>query len=287
MPRITPKPIRTLHIQDFVRPDQHYHWQDTKIGPATGYPAHTHDFHELFWIEEGLGHHWINGEERRMNPGALTFIRAPDQHTVCGSGNPVRIVNIAFRVQTWEFLRRRYFKTQADPFGKSHISMREFLFPPADFTELRRMGRELGPQPRERLRIERFLINLISTVQGLRPASSPETSPEWLRRACREIAEGRNFERGTQAMAELAGKTPEHVAREARRWLGKTPTEIVNDARLAYAASRLATTDERIIDIALDCGFENLGHFYKLVQKKFGTSPRQYRLQQQRIVRPV
>ena len=56
---------------------------------------------------------------------------------------------------------------------------------------------------------------------------------------------------------------------------------------VGYAASRLATTGERIIDIALDCGFENLGHFYKVFGRKFSASPRQYRLQQQRIVGPV
>ena len=275
-----------LLVKNYIRHDQYYHWNAHNVPVAKGHGDHSHDFHELFWVEEGLGAHWINNEYREMRPGGLVFIRAPDVHTISAAEAPcVRIVNIAFRVETWEYLKRRYFQARIDPFAKSHVGAREFVVPPADFTELCRMGRELGAQPRERrVAIEQFLINLICMVESLRPLSSPAAVPEWLRRACRTIAEGRNFEHGTQAFAELAGKSPEHVARETRRWLKKTPTEIVNDARLAYAASRLATTSERIVEIALDCGFENLGHFYKLCRAKFGVSPRQYRLRQQRIV---
>jgi AraC-like DNA-binding protein/mannose-6-phosphate isomerase-like protein (cupin superfamily) len=283
--RTLQRPIKLL-VKNYIRRDQYFHWNAHTLAPAKGYSQHYHDFHELFWIEEGVGAHTINAEHREMRPGGLVFVRAPDVHTISGAPEtPTRIVNIAFRVETWEYLKRRYFQARFDPFANSPVGAREFVVPPADFTELCRMGRELGAQPREsRVAIERFLINLLCMVESLRPLSSPDTIPEWLRRACGAIAEGRNFERGTAAFAELAGKSPEHVARETRRWLKKTPTDIVNDARLAYAATRLATSSERIVDIALDCGFENLGHFYKLCRAKFGVSPRQYRLRQQRIV---
>lgn len=276
-----------LRVASFIKRDQYFHFNSHELMPLQHFRLHTHDFHELFWVDEGVAVHNINGEQREMSAGRLAFVRAPDGHNVA-SATPtfVRIVNIAFRVQTWEFLRRRYFQSSPDLFGRSHASARDFQIPAADFAELRRMGRELGAQPRDRLPIERFLVNLVVMVNGLRPVNAPNPVPDWLQKACREIGEKRNFEHGTAAFARLAGKSPEHVAREVRRCLGKTPTDIVNDARLAYAASRLAMTSDRILDIALDCGFENLGHFYKLAQKKFGVSPREYRLQQQRIVRP-
>ena len=282
--------MKRLKVDNFIPSDQYFHFNSHELYSTKHFEMHTHDFHELFWVDEGLCAHRINGESRMMHPGGLVFVRAPDAHQCISATESVaRIVNIAFRVQTWEFLRKRYFKTQPDLFGRSHVSTREFIVPPGEFAELRRMGRELGSQPRDRLPIERFLVNLVVMVQALRPVNAELAAnavPDWLTKACREIGEGRNFEQGTPAFARLAGKTPEHVAREVRRHLKTTPTDIVNEARLAYAASRLATTSERILDIALDCGFENLGHFYKLVRKKFNVSPREYRLQQQRIVRP-
>jgi AraC family cel operon transcriptional repressor len=46
---------------------------------------------------------------------------------------------------------------------------------------------------------------------------------------------------------------------------------------MAFAANRLLTTEDAILDIALDCGFQNLGHFYRLFHSKYGFSPFAYR----------
>jgi AraC family cel operon transcriptional repressor len=265
-----------------------YHFGHSRHTSTEPKDPHFHNFQELFWIDEGAGWHWINGEKRRLEPGTVLLIRAPDAHSFsASSGEYMLMTNVAFGCATWKYLRERYFRARPDCFAKSHISAREFSLAPGEFAEVRRLGRELYNQPRDRYPIERFLLNLIGILESVRPSIAAQALPAWLAEACRAIQERKNFERGTPAFAELAGKTPEHVAREVRRYLGKTPTDIVNEARLGYAAARLSTTSERIIDIALDCGFENLGHFYKVFGKKFSASPRQYRLQQQRIVGPV
>ena len=127
-------------------------------------------------------------------------------------------------------------------------------------------------------------MNLSHLLQAP-PAPSPAL-PAWLATACQEIEKQENFSLGTEQFCELAGRSAPHVARAVRRHLGQTPTDLVNAARLKYAASKLATSDESILDIALDCGLENLGHFYKLFRGQFSASPRQYRVAQQQIVRP-
>jgi AraC family cel operon transcriptional repressor len=110
--------------------------------------------------------------------------------------------------------------------------------------------------------------------------------PAWLALACREIQRFENFSQGTEAFTRLAGRSPAHVARAARRYLSRTPTDLVNAARIRWAAEQLAATDRSILDIALDCGLENLGHFYKRFHAARGTSPHQYRMAQRRILRP-
>jgi len=279
--------MERLHERNYMKRGGYHHGQ-SRHSPALPKEPHCHDFHELFWIEDGSGWHWINSEKRLLEPGTVILIRAPDGHTFSvDPGGTMLMTNIAFGRATWNYLRRRYFDARPDYFRKSHISEREIALPAGEFADVRRLGRELSAQPRERFPIERFLLNLVGILESVRPSATAQPAPDWLAKACREIQDRRNFERGTLAFAELAGKSPEHVAREVRRHFGKTPTDLVNEARLAYAASRLATTNERIIDIALDCGFENLGHFYKVFGKKFTASPRQYRLQQQRIVGPI
>ncbi|HEX6642213.1 MAG TPA: helix-turn-helix domain-containing protein, partial [Thermoanaerobaculia bacterium] len=42
--------------------------------------------------------------------------------------------------------------------------------------------------------------------------------------------------------------------------------------RLREAAMRLATNDQRVIDVALDCGFGNLSNFNRTFRAEFGVT---------------
>jgi AraC-like DNA-binding protein len=47
---------------------------------------------------------------------------------------------------------------------------------------------------------------------------------------------------------------------------------------LVIADENYETTDIKIFDLALDIGFQNLGHFYRTFEKHFCCTPREYRL---------
>jgi AraC family cel operon transcriptional repressor len=75
---------------------------------------HRHDFHEFFWVEEGEGIHWINGQSFPLKVGALVLIRAADQHAfgVSRKGGRLCIVNFAFFTSLWTYVRKRYFDSR-------------------------------------------------------------------------------------------------------------------------------------------------------------------------------
>jgi len=127
-------------------------------------------------------------------------------------------------------------------------------------------------------------LNLFQEVGHSLSSNKKAAYPEWLAQAIEKIRDPQNFVGGTLQFAALAARSAEHVARETKKHLGVTPTDLVNDARLDYAAMQLETSTKKIIEISTTCGFENLGHFYKLFQKKFGKSPRKYRLYHQKII---
>ena len=107
--------------------------------------------------------------------------------------------------------------------------------------------------------------------------------PEWLRRACQAIQEPAHFAGGTAAFVRLAGRCPEHVSRMTHRMLNRTPTDIVNRARLSYASQCLSLTSRKITDICNECGFDSLTHFYKLFHENYGTTPHRYRSRASRM----
>ena len=48
--------------------------------------------------------------------------------------------------------------------------------------------------------------------------------------------------------------------------------------RLEIAAKQLIETDQKIIDIAANCGFNNHSYFTRTFQKKYGLTPAKYRV---------
>ncbi len=283
--------MQILRLKRLLKEGEACHFAAITISSTQPTTSHRHDFHEIFWIEEGEGSHWINGEQRELKAGALILIRAPDAHCFSAvSGGSFRMVNVAFACRTWEYLRRRYYSAERDFFGLRSIRDREYQLSLVALNEIRQVAQELAIGSRRLSGIERFLVNIIYLL-GLNQlpfeTAKGVNVPEWLSRACRGITQPQHLVGGTRAFARLAGRSPEHVTRETRRFLETTPTEIVNRARMDFAASRLAGTNDSIFGISLDCGFQNLGHFYSLFRKRFGMTPRLYRLRQQQIISPL
>ena len=67
------------------------------------------------------------------------------------------------------------------------------------------------------------------------------------------------------------------LSREIKRRTGRTYTELLQERRLRQAAWLLEHTRQRVSDIALSVGYENISYFHRLFQKRFGLSPKKYR----------
>lgn len=53
---------------------------------------------------------------------------------------------------------------------------------------------------------------------------------------------------------------------------------------MRYASTQLSLTTMPIKTIARNCGYANLGHFYKIFEKQYGCTPKQYRSASQKPV---
>jgi AraC family transcriptional regulator len=78
-------------------------------------------------------------------------------------------------------------------------------------------------------------------------------------------------------LSDEAGLSRYHFLRTFERLTGVTPHQYVLRTRLREAAIRVASTRQRILDIALDSGFGDVSNFNRAFRTEYGVSPRVYR----------
>ena len=280
-----------LRLRDFVPRGLACHFAPariTEVRPRFG--PHDHDFSEVMWVDSGKGWHHVNGFRRPLTPGMVVFIRPADCHEFAAAADSraLRFWNLAFSPGAWTALMHRY-ELPHDPFAAIAPEPLTVTLQGLKWANLLAAATDLHAGRRDRLALDYVLLAIAraSETSAADIQSGFEVPPLWLTLAVSALqTDDRILAAGTRGFAKLTGRSPEHVARMAQRFLGKTPTDLVNEAKMARAVHRLIQTNDSVIKIALDCGYPNLSHFYKVFAAQFHTTPRRYRLQQQAIVRP-
>ncbi len=80
-----------------------------------------------------------------------------------------------------------------------------------------------------------------------------------------------------ETMARAAGYSMFHALRIFKELTGLTPGEYGRSIRLTAAAKQLRDTDRKILDVALDSGFDSHDGFTRAFFRKFRIGPKNYR----------
>ena len=78
-------------------------------------------------------------------------------------------------------------------------------------------------------------------------------------------------------LAETAGMSEGYFCRVFKQYTLKTPVQFINSVRLSHAADQLSNTNRRVLDIAMDCGFNSVSYFIEVFRASFGVTPSKYR----------
>lgn len=83
-----------------------------------------------------------------------------------------------------------------------------------------------------------------------------------------------------EEFATMANLSLSSFKREFRKNYNDTPANYIRNKKLEKSAELLILSDERITDIAFDCGFNDLANFSHLFAERYNCSPSNYRLNQ-------
>jgi AraC family cel operon transcriptional repressor len=251
-------------------------WSRIFYRPGDAYPFHSHEFAEFFWIEDGTLRHRCDHGEHRMDQGMIALIHPDRRHALePWPGHHCVLVNVTIAPEVLERLHQRYgpwWHLAPDRPWHHRLSA-------ADLQALQAWIEILGSGAPSILTVDAFLCDLLRRLERQTESSPLDVLPEWLRDALEACREPPQLSQGLAALVHLTGRSREYIARLLRQQCNTSPTELLNGMRMRYAAERLRLGDETVTDLAADCGYTNLTHFYRLFKAAYGCTPKGYRLQ--------
>ncbi|MEO1247353.1 MAG: AraC family transcriptional regulator [Pseudomonadota bacterium] len=270
-------------IDDFLSEGEFFHFARKTLDPRKPKFLHRHDFHEVFLVTHGATEHWLGERMSRLEKGSLVFVRPGDSHALqAARGERNDIVNVSFRSDIAEHLGQRYSADLNGRFfwhGRTEPDRYQLSGP--RFERAVNLSNELQTSKNSLAGIEEYLLALFTRVVE-HVVAVDESAPGWLLAASAAAKRPEVFRQGAAGFVRAAGRGHEHVCRMARKHLGVSPSAYVNKIRMEHAALMLAGSDLTINDISSECGIENLSYFYKVFQRQYGTTPRQYRIHHQK-----
>ena len=95
---------------------------------------------------------------------------------------------------------------------------------------------------------------------------------------------GENYRRplSLAELSEQCGLCEGHFCRVFKQYTMKTPVQYINTVRMDAAAQLLRDTDRKVLDIALDTGFNSVSYFAGVFREYMGIPPTVYRRQARR-----
>ncbi len=244
--------------------------------PATEPFPHVHDVCEFVVFHDVAGSFIANGRCYPLSPGSIVYVPSMEVHDFTLDAGPKDWVLVQIdAISTESLARRRGLERLAHPFctrpdgtlGKRIAGIADWL------AGLGAADPLVWP-----------LINVLVTaivhspvIEG-EPTARREIGVERLRPALDRLHRDPARPATLDEAARLCHLSPAYFSRQFKRVLSMTYGDYVRTHRLHLAARRLLESDITVAELAYDLGFATPSHFTAVFGRRFGVTPRAYRL---------
>lgn len=254
---------------------------------------HWHEEMEWIYFWKGDFPVWINTKEYQVHAPAFMCIHPEELHALILEKNGIESA-VVFPVDILCF--ERYDAAEAKvlgPLAEGKLRMpvlcqsgdAAFEELSACYKEIEQMLRQMKEQKNMfYLNIKAKMLELIAVAykydlltRQVREGREEAGTVENLKKVLQYIGEHYSSPIRLSELAELVNMNEQYFCRYFKKNIGKTITEYINVIRVEKAATALAETEDKIIDIAAACGFDNTGYFIRRFKKEKGMTPSEYR----------
>ena len=282
--------IKTYKVSDWITEEENIcvHTTHAAINDA----AHTHEFAEFVYISGGKGVHTINDVAYPVKQGNLLFINYNQTHSIEVDGRQ-SYVNILLKP---EFFNKELMNSENVYEIFSYILMEECEDKFAGLSPVVLFRGE------ERIEIEEIIVkmqkafvqkkfgykivlkgylNVLFTYMFRKMLGNDNLSTEYMNSIMPDVIEYINKHcMGKITLNEIATNcfyNKAYLSRTFKKYYGISPIAYIQEKRLTEAANLLSSTNLTIEKICNMVGYSEKKQFYKLFEKKFGTTPGAYR----------
>ena len=261
-----------------VEPNDVFHIVRRTITADENLDYHDHDYAEILWIKEGSGFHYINGEKHPIKKGTLCLIRPHDTHTFIATGNHTGLVvtNIAFYLESLKLFKDRYFPDSETFFWTKEKLPYTVHLNTDQLNEISSLTDYTLSKKRDYIHLDIMILQIFRLLTESFEDKADDI-PHWLALALEQYNTPLLFREGVPGFVALTNRTTDHVNKIIKQCLNQTLTDTVTKIKMNYAAQRLTMTNVPIKTICYNCGFNAIGHFYKVFKKYNGMTPNEYR----------
>lgn len=252
--------------------------------------SHTHNDVEVNYLERGVVTYLIGGKKVLIREGQLVIFWAGRTHQVINVSPEVYTYGLSIPL-SW------FLNWHLPSFFNQAILRGEMLFPPLNHHVLRYKDQiedwveDLIEDSTERRRV--LLVEIEGWFRRVALAMRPVLSTVVIHGLQQDQAAGSNLIKvekmaqyinehymepiNTSEVAREVGLHPNYAVQLFHKTTGSTLVDFIIKQRLAHAQMQLATTDDQVLDIAMDAGFGSASRFYSVFKKMCGMSPNDYR----------
>ena len=256
------------------------------LGPATTVSVkpqhvrrvgvHWHDFYELGYISNGTAAHIINGERHRLSPGSVFLLTPADLHEIrADSHEPLSSYNVVIDAWYWELRLAALFSS-----GPEHLPWAIpglFALEP-DFRRLWHEGCADRPEvvPMMQAVLDCIVVEL-GRQRAFDQAGGHGFGSSDIKRAVLYVDRHFRFPLTLADVAAQAHLSPNYFSGRFRAFTGTSFQRYLQQRRLRFARSLLASTDLGVSEICHASGFTSLSHFGRAYRNQYGASPTESR----------
>lgn len=257
------------------------------------FTEHHHSAFEIAYIKSGRGLYQIGGKQMDIEPGDVYLFSTNEVHCITEiyDNRPMVLLNTHFEP-------RFIWSPQGNVFDESFL--RIFFNRSPNFSNrldrnnpttkeiaslLLRMQKEAEEKPEAyELMIKTYLLNilvlLIRNYDYVARENTPSLQSEKLFRmenAINYMDDHITDSLTLDEIAKRAGMSRTYFSSVFKTLNGLTPWEYIGLKRIELAKQALRTSDLSVLEIAFDCGFNNVSHFNRLFKKATGLNPMEYK----------